>query len=311
MAGGHDTFHHVRDFPYFETSPAVGIGYEFTDKYGHNVFGIELPSIPGFELTKFMVLQLVAFAFVFCIFRGLARRVQSGEPARGRWWNFWETLALYIRDEVVRPTIGEGHHGHDGQGPAAQGTGRHVLSAEGTIAPSHPADVYLPFVWSCFFYVLFCNLLGAIPWMGSATAEINVTAAFAVVVFGAVLVYGSRELGAVEYWKSLVPGMDLPQALKLILVPMIWVIEVLGLLIKHGVLAIRLFANIMAGHTVIAVILGFIAMTAHSGLYYLVLPTSILGQVAIGMLELFVAFLQAYIFAFLATLFIGTAVHPH
>ena len=92
---------------------------------------------------------------------------------------------------------------------------------------------------------------------------------------------------------------------------MIWLIEVVGFLIKHGVLAVRLFANIMAGHTVIAVILGFIAVTANSWLYYLVLPSSILGQVAIGMLELFVAFLQAYIFAFLASLFISAVVNPH
>ena len=98
--------------------------------------------------------------------------------------------------------------------------------------------------------------------------------------------------------------------MKYFLVPMIWVIELVGLLIRHSVLAVRLFANMMAGHTVIAVILGFIA-AADGWLFYVVTPASILGQVAIGMLELFVAFLQAYIFAFLATLFIGMAVHQH
>jgi len=95
---------------------------------------------------------------------------------------------------------------------------------------------------------------------------------------------------------------------------MIWLIEVLGLFIKHGVLAVRLFANMMGGHTVVAMILGFIAIAAHSPtpwLYYLVVPSSILGQVGIGLLELFVAFLQAYVFAFLTALFIGTAIHPH
>ena len=112
-------------------------------------------------------------------------------------------------------------------------------------------------------------------------------------------------------WKALVPGMELPGALKIILIPMIWVIELLGLFIKHGVLSVRLFANIMAGHTVIAVILGFIAAAADTGLFIPVAIASVFGQVAIGMLELFVAFLQAYIFAFLATLFIGAAVHPH
>ena len=99
--------------------------------------------------------------------------------------------------------------------------------------------------------------------------------------------------------------------MKVVLVPVIWVIEFVGFVIKHGVLAVRLFANIMAGHTVIAVILGFIAATAGSALWYGVMPASIFGQVAIGMLELFVAFLQAYIFAFLAALFIRAAIHPH
>jgi len=204
----------------------------------------------------------------------------------------------------VRPTIGDGHHGDD------HGDGHGGDSAHAAALGSHPADKYLPFIWTSFFFVLFCNLLGAVPWLGSATAEINVTGAMAIVAFGAVLIYGTAEMGPAGFWKNLVPGMDLPGPLKIVLVPMIWVIEFGGLLIKHGVLAVRLFANIMAGHTVIAVILGFITM-AHGAMYWMVLPSSILGQVAIGMLELFVAFLQAYIFAFLATLFIGAAIHEH
>jgi F-type H+-transporting ATPase subunit a len=292
MASGHaDVFHHVRDFPYFELP-----------------FGLKLPlpSFGEFELTKFMVLQVVAFVAALLIFRGLARRVSGGTPVTGRWWNFWEMLALFIRDEVVRPTIGDGHHDdhpddHEGQHD----------SGDAVATGGHPADKYLPFVWSCFFYVLFCNLLGAVPWMGSATAEINVTGALAVVAFGATLFYGTREMGFVGFWKNQVPGLELSPALKLILLPMIWAIEVIGLFIKHGVLSVRLFANIMAGHTVIAVILGFIALASDSWLFYLVTPASILGQIGIGMLELFVAFLQAYVFAFLSILFIGAAIHKH
>lgn len=286
MAADHsDTFHHVRDFPYFELP-----------------FGtrINLPEIAGFQLTKFMVLQVVAGLLVLVIFRGLAKRISSGEPARGAWWNFWEMLAVYIRDEVVRPTLSAHHddgHGDDGHAHASHG--------------SDPADKYLPFVWTVFFYILICNLLGAIPWMGSATGNINVTGVLAVATFVVVLYAGTQATGFVGFWKSLVPGMDLPGPVAFLLIPMIWVIEVFGLLVKHGVLAIRLFANIMAGHTVIAVILGFIALSADSSLFYMVLPASILGQVAIGLLELLVAFIQAYIFAFLSTLFIGMAVHPH
>jgi F-type H+-transporting ATPase subunit a len=307
MASGHeDTFHHVRDFSYFETSETIGIGKYFVNEYGDRVFGFPLPEVFGFQLTKFMVLQVVAGLLVLVIFRGLSSRLKSGEPAKGRWWNFWEMLALFIRDEVVRPTIGDGHHGDDhGDEHASGGDSAHAVALGG-----HPADKYLPFIWSCFFFVLFCNLLGAIPWLGSATAEINVTGAMAIVAFGAVLMYGTIEMGPVGFWKNLVPGMDLPGPLKIVLLPMIWVIEFAGLLIKHGVLSVRLFANMMAGHTVIAVILTFITM-ADGGMYWLVLPSSIFGQVLIGMLELFVAFLQAYVFAFLATLFIGAAIHEH
>jgi F-type H+-transporting ATPase subunit a len=293
MAAGHaDTFHHVRDFPYFELPFGMKVPLPEV-----NLFGVY-----HLQLTRFMVLQLVVCVLTFVIFRGLSRRVSGGQPVTGRWWNFWEFLALFIRDEVVRPTIGDGHHGHDdaGHGEPSSGDG-------------HPADEFLPFVWSCFFYVLFCNLLGAVPWLGSATGEINVTGVLAVTAFGATLFYGSREMGIGGFWLAQAPHIDVPGPLKVILLPMIWAIEVMGLFIKHGVLCVRLFANIMAGHTVIAVILGFIAATSGSAwyLYYPVLGASIAGQIAIGMLELFVAFLQAYIFAFLATLFISTAIHPH
>ena len=123
-------------------------------------------------------------------------------------------------------------------------------------------------------------------------------------------VAGVREQGPVKYWLSLVPHMDVPIVLKPFLWVLMFVIEIAGLLIRHVVLAVRLFANMMAGHIVLAVILGFIAQAA--GIFvYLVTPASIAGVVALSLLELFVAFLQAYIFTFLSALFIGTAVHPH
>ncbi len=291
-----DTFHHVRDYDYFEVPQFLGGEWP-------------LPHLGPLHLTKFMVLQVVAALIVFWIGTGLAKRVSGGRPVSGRWWNFWETLAVYLRDHVVRPTIGEGHHGHDDHGHDDHG---HHGHAHAEVEHAHPADKYLPFIWSCFFYVLICNLLGAIPWLGSATGEINVTGALAVTAFAATVFYGSQELSFGGFWKALCPTMDVPGALKPLLIPMIWCIELLGLFIKHGVLAVRLFANIMAGHTVIAVFLGFIATFEVSNvLFYVVTPASIAAQIGVGMLELFVAFLQAYIFAFLATLFIGTAVHPH
>jgi F-type H+-transporting ATPase subunit a len=85
----------------------------------------------------------------------------------------------------------------------------------------------------------------------------------------------------------------------------------MGLGIKHFVLAMRLFANMMAGHLVLSVLLAFIAATASSLVFWGVAPASVGGAVALSLLELFVAFLQAYVFTFLSALFIGMAVHPH
>jgi F-type H+-transporting ATPase subunit a len=292
--GEEDIFHHVRDFPYFHLPGEVHL---------------YLPKILGFQITKYMVLQVVAGLFVLIVFRGLARRISSGSAPEGPWWNFWETLALYIRDNVVRPTIGVPHHDHEHEG---HGHDAHAHThAEPPTATGHPADRFLPYVWTCFFYVLICNLLGAFPWLGSPTGEINVTGALAGVTVIAVMFYGMQRSGVAGFWLSLAPSMDLSPVMWWILVPVIWIIEFAGFVIKHGVLAIRLFANMMGGHTVIAVIMLFIAQTSNSWLYYIVVPSSIFGQIFVGTLELLFAFVQAYIFAFLATLFIGMAVNPH
>jgi F-type H+-transporting ATPase subunit a len=228
-----------------------------------------------------------------------------------------------VRDEIVRPSIGiphddHGHgdehadHSHDSDHPHDHGHSEVVAagSAQVAVEVGHPADKYLPYVWSVFFYILFCNLLGAIPLLGSPTAEINVTGVLAVVTFLHVVYFGSAKSGFGGFLKSLVPGMDLPGPIAVVLLPLIWLIEAGGLLIKHGVLAVRLFANIMAGHTVLGVFLGFIAMDV-GNLWGIVAPASILAQVGIGFLELFVAFLQAYVFALLTSLFISAAVNPH
>ena len=312
MAAGADPFHHVRDTSTWELPGFVHL------------------TMPPW-LSKYMVLQVVAVVLVFVVFRGLAQRVAGGRPVKGLWWNFWEALALFIRDEVVRPSIGIPHHhddhdhghaaetGHAGAHAPAHSVavehshgGHAVVAGHATadVALGHPADKYLPFVWSLFFFILFCNLLGAIPFLGSPTANINVTGVLAVVTFAHVVFFGTQQSGFIGFWKSLVPGMELPPAIAVILLPVIWLIEAGGLLIKHGVLAVRLFANILAGHTVLGVFLGFIAV-ANGPIWGIVMPASIFGQVAIGMLELFVAFLQAYVFSLLASLFISAAVNPH
>lgn len=307
MAGG-DPFHHVRDFGYFELPNFAAQWMGLPD----NKLWLPKVELLGFELqlTKFMVLQVVAGLLTLIIFRGLAASIRGGKPAAGAWANFWESIALYLRDNVVRPTLGGHHddHGHDDHGHAPEAHGHAPAHA------AHPEDKHLPFVWTCFFYILFCNLLGAVPMLGSPTGSINVTGALAFTAFAGTVVVGMKELGGfVPFLKNLIPPLDVPPFLKVLLVPMMFFIEAMGLFIKHGVLAVRLFANIMGGHTVIGVMLGFIAVgpVVDSWLWYLVAPASILGQIGIGLLELFVAFLQAYVFAFLATIFIAAGSHPH
>lgn len=312
---GGDSFHHVRDFGYFELPGGMKLPLP----------SIPLPEFLGghFQITKFMVLQLVAAGLVFIIFRGLSQRIASGEPAKGRFWNFWEAIALFVRDEIVRPTIGDHHHGDHDHGHADHGHAGHghdhgheVHGSGGqgghAVVLSHPADQYLPFVWSCFFYILICNLLGAIPFLGSATGSISVTAALALSAFVATVIFGFQAMGPSGFFGNMMPDTGVGGPFGKALSLGIFGIEIFGFFIKHGVLAVRLFANIMGGHTVLGVILGFIATGASMGvLWYPITVGSIGMQLFIGLLELFVAFLQAYVFAFLATIFIAGAVHEH
>jgi F-type H+-transporting ATPase subunit a len=169
MSAGSDQFHHVRDTNVWELPGFVLQALGLTDHPHLPVFHV---AGYDFVVTKYMVMQVVALVLSLLIFRGLAKRIRDGKPATGLWWNFWETLALFIRDEVVRPSIGiphhddhghedhgghgHGEHGHDdhsdgGHGHDAGGHGQ-VIAAAAYGAPAvevgHPADKYLPFVLS-------------------------------------------------------------------------------------------------------------------------------------------------------------------
>jgi F-type H+-transporting ATPase subunit a len=179
-------------------------------------------------------------------------------------------------------------------------------------------DQFMPYIWSAFFFVLTCNLLGMIPlgdWTrsfaghalgGTSTGNIMVTAALAICTLGMILVNGLR-LQGMNFIKHFFMGPPL-------LAPMIAMLEVIGLLAKTFALAMRLFANMVAGHILLAVLLTFIGMAwvglGTVGGLVIAVPV-VLGSVAINFLELFVAFLQAFIFTFLSAMFIGQAVNLH
>lgn len=280
---------HVKDAEAFHV-PAVLWDYlpEFIKGQPPHRGSIPLPQIDLFgyqlQLTKFMVLELAAAALMVLIFVPLARRIRAGRRPCGRLWNLLEAMLVFLRDDVARPAIGR-----------------------------HEADRFLPYIWNVFFFVLLCNLLGLVPWAGSPTGALAVTGALALISFLTVVGSGMAKFGIIHYWTGMVPEMELPLVLAVLLKPLILLIEVLGLCIKHGVLAVRLLANMFAGHLVLAVVILFIGWTANQlfVLWLGVAAASVLGAVALSLLELFVAFLQAYVFTFLSALFIGLAVHPH
>jgi F-type H+-transporting ATPase subunit a len=244
---------------------------------------IHLPRVLGVQITRFMFMELIASALMLIVLVPVVRHIARTPYSRGWFMNMFEAMLLFIRDDVARPAIG-----------------------------GHGADRFLPYLWTVFFFVLFNNLLGMIPGMASATGNINVTAALALLTLVFVVGAGMREMGFAGYWLSIVPHMDVPSWLKPVLWALMFVIEVAGLLIRHIVLAVRLFANMFAGHVVLAVILGFILMVQMwSRTFFFVTTASLIGVVLLSLLELFVAVLQAYIFTFLSALFIGSAVHPH
>ena len=171
----------------------------------------------------------------------------------------------------------------------------------------------MPFLWTIFLFILFCNLLGMVPFLGSPTASIYVTGALAVCSFVAIHAAAVAKMGFLPYLKSLWPHLDIPiPVMGFFIKLLICVIEVIGRFIKSVVLAVRLFANMFAGHTVLAMILSFVVLAAGNtlALWGTITAASILGVVALSLLELFVAFLQAYIFVFLTALFMGMELHP-
>lgn len=256
---------------------------------------IDLPLLGSFSLTRYMVMEAITATIVLLIAMTYARQMRRYHVTRGVRGNLMEVFVYFIRDKIAIPTIGD-----------------------------HDAYKHLPFLLTVFFFVLISNLLGMIPGGASATGSIVVTGTLAFITFLTVYSAGASQFGYIGFFKNLVPHLEIPGEIQLekfgmkgsINIPgiMMWwlmfVIEVVGLLIKHFVLAVRLFINMTAGHLVLAVILGFI-LEASGNLFYVVTPASIFGAVFISCLELLVAFLQAYIFTFLSALFIGSVSHAH
>lgn len=243
------------------------------------------PLAINFSPTKHAV--FLVFAAIICAltFTLVGRVVARRDPQRAPsgFANAVEAMVLYFREEVVRKNIGEG------------------------------ADKYTSYILTLFFFILTMNLLGLVPWGASATGNISVTAALAIVTFVVVEVSGFRALGPAGYARTIffVPA-GIPGWMKPVMLAVMIPVEIVSKLTKPFALAIRLFANMTAGHTLILSLLGLIFIFAQLTVgRWAVAGVSVGATTAMMVLELFVAFLQAYIFSMLTAVFIGLIRHAH
>lgn len=229
------------------------------------------PLFPGLELPWGITvhsLMLVICAFFLIILFTILYQQKAKVPTGIT--NLLETFVVFIRDEIAISNLGE----EDGR-------------------------KFTPLFCTFFFFILGLNLIGLIPLFSTATANISVTAALAFVTFYCMTIGAMIKNGVGGFFGAFIIH-DLPLPLKIFL----FLIELIGVFLKTFALAIRLFANMLAGHMVIFALVGLVGMFG-----YVALP-SIFLAIGISLLEVLVAFLQAYIFTLLSAVFIGQIYHP-
>ncbi|NNE70286.1 MAG: F0F1 ATP synthase subunit A [Rhodothermales bacterium] len=231
------------------------------------------------SITRQLMFAWFGMLIVAFLFIRMANRYKAGvgrtSAPKGRLQNLLEMLVMFVRDEIAKPNLGD------------------------------KADKYLPYLLTAFFFILTCNLLGLVPFGATATSNIMVTTVLATITFVLTQLGGSK-----DHWLHVFNPPGVPGFVKPILIP----VELLGLFTKPIALAIRLFANMTAGHLIILSLIGLIF--TFSGLFgtaagYMVSPISIAFSLFIYCLELLVSFIQAYVFTMLSALFIGMAVAEH
>jgi F-type H+-transporting ATPase subunit a len=230
-----------------------------------HVFGVDM------SLSVHVVMMFIAAALLLLLVIPSAKRTPGSPAPRGRFAHMIEAFVVFIRDEVVKPNVGEEH-----------------------------TRKWMPFFLTIFFFFLTLNVVGLVPGMATATSNINFTATFAILIFVLFNAAGMRANGVGHYFTGLIPS-----GLPFWLLPLIAVIEFVGLFTKTVALALRLFANMTAGHALIFSLLGLIIVFKSHFAAAPMIPFTLF----IYLIEILVAFLQAYIFTLLASLFIGQAVH--
>jgi len=227
------------------------------------VFGIDI------SITKHIVFMWFAVLILLAIFFYVAKEHKKSRIPSGL-SNLMEILVVFVRDDIAKSTIGKGY------------------------------EKFLSYLLTIFFFILFCNLIGLIPYGSTPTSNIAVTATLATLSFLVIQGGGIIKYGAFGYFKGL-----MPHGIPIWLLPIMFVVEILGLFTKPFALAVRLFANMTAGHVVIFALIGLIFILKT----YFVAPVSVAFALFIFLLEILVALIQAYIFTVLSGIFIGMAVH--
>jgi len=228
---------------------------------------------PAFELlgiSKAVLMMLIASAILIILAGVFLRRPRAGRKAPTGMANALEILVVFVRDEIAVANMG-------------RKWGRR----------------FTPFLLTLFFFILTCNLLGLVPGGFTATSNLNVTGALAIVSFLTFVVSGLVALGPVGFVRHMVPA-----GTPLAIAPVVVVLEIISMLVRPIALMIRLGANMTAGHIVILIMLGFIFMFQTVALAAVSVPLA----VAITLLELIVAFIQAYVFTLLTALYVGMLV---
>jgi F-type H+-transporting ATPase subunit a len=234
-----------------------------------------------FSPTKYVVLMILAATIVFVMLKtaaiGIARARKEGRAPRG-YAGAMEAFVLWTRDEIAIQNIG-------------------------------PVDgpKYAPLIMSFFFFILTCNLIGLLPWGSTPSGNLAVTGALALIAFLVFEVQCGIKLGLKGYLRTIFPKVEgLGPAAAVSMSMMMAPIEFMSKLVKPFALMVRLFGNMTAGHFVILALFGIVFLFGHLGVFsYAVGFGSAAIVLGVMGLELFVAALQAYIFAMLTAVFIG------
>lgn len=237
---------------------------------------IELWGI-DFSITKHVVMMMIVAVLLVIVLRYAARRRRPDEVPSG-FAAAIEAVVEFIRNEIALPNMGE-----------------------------RLGSLFTPYLCTIFFFILACNLLGLIPYAATATGNVSVTGALASLTFILTQAMGIKANGLGGYLRHLTGGVH--PAMWIIMVP----VEILGLFTKPFALCIRLYANMTAGHVVILSLISLIIIFGKGGASpvagYGIAPVSVAFGLFVNLLEILVAFIQAYIFTLLSALFIGFAAH--